>query len=94
MGLGLEAFAVIPCPVDWLQLKVRKRVFELKMCFRRWQSKNSTQGLEADSFFCALLDLAGFVTMSVCRFDLSGVRLATGFQDSKDEKCMSQESSL
>ena len=88
-----------------MQLKVSKRVLELKMCFRRCQS-NSNQGLvakrvEARFLFacclklCALLDLAGFVTMRVCRFDLSGVHLkATGFQDPNDENDMSQESSL
>ena len=98
------SFAVIRCQVDWLQLKVSKRVLNSR-CASECQS-NSNPGLVAkalklDFFFacclklCALLGLAGFVTMSVCRFDLSGVHLkATGFQDPNDENDMSQESSL
>ena len=95
MDFGLDDMAVIRCQVDWLQLKVSKRVLNSRCASEDGSQKTVPKGLKQIPFFCALLDLAGFVTMSVCRFDLSGVRLkATGFQDPNDEKCMSQESSL
>ena len=75
------------------------------MCFERCHSNGSpgfvAKGLKLDFIFfccwklCALLDLAGFVTMSVCRFDLSGVRLKPSwFQDPKDDTSMGQELAL
>ena len=88
-----------------MQLKVSKRVFELKMCFRRCQA-NSNPGLVAKGLrlgfifaccvkLCALLDLAGFVMKSVCSFDLSGVHLKPlWFQGPKDDTSMSQELAL